>query len=64
MVSFMTHGSLDKAGKVRRATLEAMKALGIVPKERRTPPPRVNNREKYYKRFILGLRWGQPKRRR
>jgi len=59
----MTHGSLDKAGKVRRATIEALKALGITPKERRTPPPRVNFREKYYKRFIKGLRWGQPKRR-
>ncbi len=60
----MTHGSLDKAGKVRRATIEAMKALGITPKERKSPPPRIRNRENYYKRFILKLRWGQPKGRR
>jgi len=41
-----------------------MKAMGITPKERRGPPPRIRNRENYYKRFVLGLRWGQPKRRR
>ena len=60
----MTHGSLDKAGKVRRATLENLRALGITPKQRKSPSPRMRNRENYYKRFIKGLRIGQPKRRR
>lgn len=60
----MTHGSLDKAGKVRRATLENLRALGITPKPRKSPSPRARLRENYYKRVIKGLRAGQPRRRR
>ncbi len=60
----MTHGSLDKAGKVRRATLENLRALGITPKPRKSPSPRLRNRENYIKRVKLGLRAGQPRRRR
>ncbi|MCR8433716.1 MAG: 30S ribosomal protein S30e [Crenarchaeota archaeon] len=59
----MTHGSLDKAGKVRKATLESVRMLGITPKERHTPPPRVNRRELYWKRFIKNYRIGQPLKR-
>jgi len=60
----MTHGSLDKAGKVRRATLEALRMLGITPREKRTPIPRLAKREAYWKRFVKGYRIGQPPRRR
>jgi len=55
---------LDKAGKVRRATLENLRALGITPKPRKSPSPRMRIRENYFKREIRGLRAGQPKRRR
>ncbi|MEX0568857.1 MAG: 30S ribosomal protein S30 [Candidatus Njordarchaeota archaeon] len=60
----MTHGSLDKAGKVRRATLEALRMLGITPREHHTPSPRVAKREAYWKRFIKNYRIGQPPKRR
>ncbi len=60
----MTHGSLDKAGKVRRATLENLRALGITPKQRKSPSPRLRIRENYDKRVRRGLRAGQPRRRR
>jgi len=60
----MTHGSLDKAGKVRRATIEAMRVRGLAPTKRPSPTPRLRNRENYIKRFIKGFRIGQPRRRR
>lgn len=43
-----SHGALSKAGKVRRIT-------PIVKKERekRNDSPRIKNRKKYYRRFLL-----------
>ncbi len=41
-----THGSMTKAGKVRKQTPK------IEPKPRKNLPPRVRNRIKYVVRFI------------
>lgn len=38
-----THGSMTKAGKVRKATPR------IEPKPKKRPAPRIRNREKYVK---------------
>ncbi len=38
-----THGSMTKAGKVRKATPR------IEPKPKKRPAPRIRNREKYLK---------------
>ena len=41
-----THGSMTKAGKVRKQTPK------IEPKPRKNLPPRIRNRMKYIVRFI------------
>ena len=41
-----THGSMTKAGKVRKQTPK------IEPKPRKGLPPRIRNRMKYYVRFV------------
>lgn len=56
----MTHGSMEKAGKVRKATLEVIRALGITPTVRKRPCPRMRWRELYFKRVVKGYRIGQP----
>ncbi len=48
-----SHGSLSKAGKVRSVTPK------IEGRERRSDVPRINNRNSYYKRFILSRESGQ-----
>lgn len=58
----MTHGSLDKAGKVKRRTEEMKRRLGIEPRERVSPSPRINNRIKYRKRVIQNQSKGQQHR--
>ncbi len=50
-----SHGSLAKAGKVRKATPR------VEGKVRRTPTPRMRNKMNYVKRVILKQRIGQPK---
>ncbi|NIQ06935.1 MAG: 30S ribosomal protein S30 [Candidatus Korarchaeota archaeon] len=57
----MTHGSLDKAGKVRRRTEEQKRRLGIEKKERTSPTPRINNRIKFRKRVKQGQKKGQSR---
>ena len=50
-----THGSLTKAGKVRKCT-------PILPaRERHSPTPRVRMRRLYYKRVVLGRMKGQQR---
>jgi len=44
-----SHGSLQKAGKVREKTL----AMGITGRTRRSPIPRVRNRRRYLKQLTL-----------
>jgi len=53
-----THGSLMKAGKVRDATPKVPKT-GKYTK----PMPRIRNRAVFKRRYIHGLRPGQPPRR-
>jgi small subunit ribosomal protein S30e len=55
-----SHGSLSKAGKVRSTTPK------IDGKERRSHVPRIDNRNSYYRRFVLSRESGQyaPGRRR
>jgi small subunit ribosomal protein S30e len=48
-----SHGSLSKAGKVRSVTPK------LEGKERRSQVPRINNRNSYYKHFILSRDSGQ-----
>ncbi|MEM1851797.1 MAG: 30S ribosomal protein S30e [Acidilobaceae archaeon] len=43
MFDVPTHGSMTKAGKVRKATPK------IEPKPKERPSPRIRNREKYLK---------------
>ncbi len=50
----MGHGSLQKAGKVRKQTPK------VTAKVRRSPIPRRGLRAKYAKRVILGKYAGQP----
>lgn len=50
----MGHGSLQKAGKVRKQTPK------VTAKERSSPIPRRGLRNKYVKRIILGKYAGQP----
>jgi ribosomal protein S30 len=50
----MGHGSLQKAGKVRKQTPQ------VAAKERHNPIPRKGLRNKYVKRVILGRYAGQP----
>jgi small subunit ribosomal protein S30e len=50
-----SHGSLSKAGKVRSITPK------LEGRERRSHVPRINNRNSYYKRFILSRDSGQYK---
>ena len=50
----MGHGSLQKAGKVRKQTPK------VVAKERHSPIPRKGLRNKYVKRIVLGRFAGQP----
>ncbi|MCG3227784.1 MAG: 30S ribosomal protein S30e [Candidatus Heimdallarchaeota archaeon] len=50
----MGHGSLQKAGKVRKQTPK------VIGKERHSPIPRKGLRNKYVKRVILGKYAGQP----
>ena len=56
----MTHGSMEKAGKVRQRTLEIIKSLGISPVPRKRPCPRMRWRELYFKRVEKGYKIGQP----
>jgi len=48
-----THGSISKAGKVRNQTPKIEKT------PRKKKSPKVNNRKKHYKRFILNQEVGQ-----
>lgn len=50
----MGHGSLQKAGKVRKQTPK------VQGKERHSPIPRRSFRNKYIRRIILGKYAGQP----
>ena len=50
----MGHGSLQKAGKVRKQTPK------VPAKERHSPIPRKGFRNKYVRRIILGKYAGQP----
>ena len=50
----MGHGSLQKAGKVRKQTPK------VAAKERHSPIPRKGLRNKYVKRIVLGRFAGQP----
>ncbi|MHA1552035.1 MAG: 30S ribosomal protein S30e [Candidatus Heimdallarchaeaceae archaeon] len=50
----MGHGSLQKAGKVRKQTPK------VTAKERSSPIPRRGLRNKYVKRIVLGRYAGQP----
>ena len=50
----MGHGSLQKAGKVRKQTPQ------VAAKERHNPIPIRGLRNKYVKRVILGKFAGQP----
>ena len=50
----MGHGSLQKAGKVRKQTPK------VAAKERHSPIPRKGLRNKYVKRIVLGKYPGQP----
>lgn len=50
----MGHGSLQKAGKVRKQTPK------VTAKERSNPIPRRGLRNKYVKRIVLGRYAGQP----
>ena len=50
-----SHGSLTKAGKVRKQTPR------IPAKPRKNPAPRMRNR-KEYKRFLMKMQQGQLRR--
>ncbi len=51
----MTHGSVQKAGKVRNATpkVEQKKHLSL--------SPRLKNKHRYHKRYVKGILAGQQK---
>jgi len=53
-----THGSLTKAGKVRKQTPK------IEGKPRKGVPPRIRNRQKYLKRLEAAAQAAGPRRRR
>ena len=53
-----SHGSLAKAGKVRKQTPK------VEAKERHTPIPRLRNRRNYIKREIKGIPKGISKTKR
>ncbi len=53
-----SHGSLAKAGKVRKQTPK------VEAKERHTPIPRLRNRRNYIKREIKGIPKGIAKSKR
>ena len=50
----MGHGSLQKAGKVRKQTPK------VQAKERHSPIPRIGNRNNYIRRIHKGKYAGQP----
>ncbi len=50
----MGHGSLQKAGKVRKQTPQ------VQAKERHSPIPRLGNRYNYFRRVKQGKYAGQP----
>jgi len=49
-----SHGSTTKAGKVRNQTPKIERA-----EHKKSPCPRVNNRNKYFKRFFKNERYGK-----
>ena len=51
----MTHGSVQKAGKVRNSTPK------VEQKHHVSRHPRTRNKHNYYKRFVKGIAVGQQK---
>ena len=49
-----THGSMTKAGKVRKQTPK------IPAKPRKNPPPRLRNRQKYTRRILEAAAQATP----
>ncbi|MBD3192460.1 MAG: 30S ribosomal protein S30 [Candidatus Heimdallarchaeota archaeon] len=54
----MTHGSVQKAGKVRNQTPKVERKHHV------SRCPRLRNKHNYHKRYVKGISTGQPSRRR